>query len=368
LPVVELDHESAADRGRFVRLERNVLGKRRLAVSDTDSAISARLSGKASCLSSATCKRQLFVATRGGEDVARCAALINEPWQRRLGRWEDGMVGYFAAAEGAADEVAQMLQAAEQWLKRHNMRKAIAGCNGNALLGMGILTDSFLESPMFPLPWNPRYYMRYLDAAGYMGVYPWWIYEIDFGKAAYKRWKERALQSEGCEVRPAQGRWSTQVEKLRHLFNKGFDREWEMQDFTRGEFDEAYGWLGPVIDRKMLQFVHVEGRRDPVGFAFGFPDWTPLFRDWAGKDPDMAALKKFRFTRAGVLAGAFLPEYRLKDYGAKAGATLFDHFEKLGLPGALYYPVNHVNMASRGLAETMGGTGRMLYHCYDKQL
>jgi hypothetical protein len=368
MAVVELDHRKAADRRRFVRLERKVVGHHRLLAPDTDRTLDERLSGRAHCLSEETCRRRLFVATADGEDVARCAALINEPWQRRLGRWEVGLLGYFAAADGANAEVAEMLKKAERWLKRQKMSQVIAGCNGNALLGMGILTDGFLESPMFPLPWNPQYYTRYIESAGYLPVYPWWIYEIAFGASDYKRWKARALQVEGCEIRPARGRWSTQVEKLRHLFNEGFQQEWEMQEFSRGEFEEAYGWLGSVFDREMLLFVHVAERPDPVGFAFGFPDWTPLFREWAGGDPDLRALKRFRFVRAGVLAGAFLPDYRAKDYGAKVGATLFDHFERLGLPGALYYPVNYVNSGSRALAETMGGRGRILYHCYDKRL
>jgi GNAT superfamily N-acetyltransferase len=367
IPVHPLKHEDDGERRRFVELERERLRHHRLFVSDTLGLVDDRLSGKVACLNEKECHRQLFVATRDGQDVARCAALINERWQRRYGR-ENGFIGFFAAKEGVRDEVLELIGAAEEWLRERDITRVIAGCNGNALMGMGFLTDGFLESPMFPLPWTPRYYMRYLQAAGYVPSYPWWIFEVDFGLAAYQRWKKEALEVKGSEVRSGDGPWKDELEKLRKLWNRGFEGEWEMQEFSEGEFDEIYGWLDGVLDRRMLYFVHVPEREEPVGFALGFPDWTPLFRRWDGGDPDPAALKEFRFERAGVIAGAFLPEYRGKDFGGKLAATLFSYFEELGLPGALYYPANYVNVASRGLAETMGGKGRILYHCYDKRL
>ena len=47
---------------------------------------------------------------------------------------------------------------------------------------------------------------------------------------------------------------------------------------------------------------------------------------------------------------------------------MYRRYEELGLSGALYYPVNDHNLASRRLAESFGGRGRVLYHAYDKPL
>jgi hypothetical protein len=49
-------------------------------------------------------------------------------------------------------------------------------------------------------------------------------------------------------------------------------------------------------------------------------------------------------------------------------STLYRRYEELGLSSALYYLVNDVNRASRRLAESLGGRGRVLYHCFDKPL
>jgi hypothetical protein len=40
----------------------------------------------------------------------------------------------------------------------------------------------------------------------------------------------------------------------------------------------------------------------------------------------------------------------------------------MGLSRSSYYLVNDHNVASRRLAESFGGQGRVLYHCFDKQI
>ena len=62
------------------------------------------------------------------------------------------------------------------------------------------------------------------------------------------------------------------------------------------------------------------------------------------------------------------PEARGKRIGRTLAAHLFRTFEELGLDSSLYYLVNEVNAASRGLAKSFGARERLLYHCYDKRL
>jgi hypothetical protein len=47
---------------------------------------------------------------------------------------------------------------------------------------------------------------------------------------------------------------------------------------------------------------------------------------------------------------------------------MFRNLAQLGLDSSLYYLVNEVNTASRGLAKSFGARERLLYHCYDKRL
>jgi ribosomal protein S18 acetylase RimI-like enzyme len=75
-----------------------------------------------------------------------------------------------------------------------------------------------------------------------------------------------------------------------------------------------------------------------------------------------------RFDRAGMITIGVRDAYRGRGIGATLTASLYRHYEELGLRGAFYYPVNERNTASRRLAESFGGRGRVLYAVFEKTL
>lgn len=125
-----------------------------------------------------------------------------------------------------------------------------------------------------------------------------------------------------------------------------------------------------VIDPQQFLLAEVDGQA--AGFCFGFPDWAPLFRSFNGTVGPLQILRLLlrakRYDRAGLLAIGVRDTYRGRHIGQTLAATLYRRYEELGLHGALYYPVNDHNLASRRLAESFGATGRILYTAYDKPL
>jgi GNAT superfamily N-acetyltransferase len=361
-------HDRRAIRA-FVRLEREFMADYPLFWSPPDSDVQKQLSGRSAFFDDM--EHTMFVAEREGRPVARCAALINRAWQScHAGAEMTGFIGYFAARPDAAAVTAQMLARAEAWLAERGVQRVIAGVNGSALTGMAILTDAFDQSPMFPLPWNPPYYAHYLEAAGYAPSYPLWVFEIDFGSEQYREVAQRVLGSPLCEIRPIdKRRWAAELETLRELFNEGLADEWELQQFSAAEFEEAFGQLRMVLDARLIQFAVQDGR--PIGFVLGITDLVPLLRSFRGRFGPLQILRlmlaRARRTRAGALAGALLPEYRGQHIGTMA-VRFFRDLEEMGFKSVVYFPVNDVNTASRRLAEAIGGRGRVLYHCFDKHL
>jgi L-amino acid N-acyltransferase YncA len=63
-----------------------------------------------------------------------------------------------------------------------------------------------------------------------------------------------------------------------------------------------------------------------------------------------------------------LDAQRGKHIGQTLAATLYRYYEQRGLNSAVYYVVNEHNLASRRLAESLGGRGRHLYTAYEKRL
>ena len=183
----------------FVQLERRLVGAHSLFVSDVDSDVTKRLAGKSAFLDEADLV--LFVASSRGQNFARCAAVINRRYQAAK-QEAVGFIGFFAAAPDSATAVQAMLTEAEAWLKQRGVSRVIAPCNGAAVLGLGLLTDSFEEEPISPMAWNLPYYEGYLASSGYQNTYPLWFYRVDFRSEKYCALQQRALANDEVIVRP----------------------------------------------------------------------------------------------------------------------------------------------------------------------
>jgi GNAT superfamily N-acetyltransferase len=367
MPVHQLDRMDRRAVRRFVRLERELNASHPLYWAEPDRDLVKRLGGRSP--TGEVLELQLLVASNG-RPRARCAAVVNRRWQEDHADLAGG-VGYFAAAEDVDADVAGMLARAEAALVERGCDRAIAPFNGGALQGLGVLTGAYDESPMCPLPWQPPYYVSYLEASGYSPRYPLWVYEIDFSSETYRGAARRALVDPACSVRPIdKRRWKQELGLMGQLVNAGFRDEWEFYEYSPQEWAELWGPLKPVFDPRWVLFAEVDG--EPAGVCLAFLDWTPLVRRAKGGSGPVATLRFLRHAkrapRVGVLAISVLPAWRGRGIGQTLLASMYAGLENLGYDHGLYYYVNEANATSRRLAESFGGQGRVLYHCYDKAL
>ena len=352
----------------FVALERKLVGSNPLFVSDIDSDVIKHLTGRSAFFSET--EHTLFLVSNGNQNVARCSALINRRWQKAKNE-ATGFIGHFAASSDGRARVQAMFEQAEAWLKERGVTRVIAPYNGAALLGAGLLTTAFDEEPMFPSTWQPPYYADYLAHSGYKPTYPLWYYTIGFRSDEYRAAVRRTTENKAVLVRPVRKRqWNQDLEILRQVFNETFNEEWEFHPYTSEEFHEFFDPMKAVLDTRQMLIGEVEGK--PAGFCLGFPDWNPLFRSFKGKLGPLQIIKLMfgagRYSRAGLIAIGVLPGHRGKGVAEALATTLYCRYEERGLKEAFYYPVNEVNVSSRRFAESMGGTGRVMYHCYDKHI
>ena len=374
LGVRVVDHASKAELRRFVRLERELMADEPLFVPAIDADVQKFLSGR-----SALChgiEQALFVASRGGRDVARCAAFVNRGWQQHHGE-PAGFIGLFAAGTGVEAEVVEMLDRAEEWLGRRGVTRVIAPYNGHAAVGLfGMQTGAFSQALNFPYAWAPPRYVDYLAAADYHPSYPWWTFTTDLRSERYLAASRRAMAEARCRVRPIdKRRWAQEWETLTRLWNVGFSAEWEFHPYAVAELREFFDPLKPFVDPRQHLIAEVDG--EPAGFCIGYPDLNPLLRKAGGRSGP-ATIARLALTRfgprrlrprhAGLIAIALLPEHRGRRIGQALTATLYHRYKQLGLDTVEYGLVNDSNRASRSLAESLGGDGRVIFHHYDKRL
>lgn len=352
----------------FAALERQWIGSNPLFVSEIDADVIKGLSGRSEFFSEMD--HTLFVAANAGRDVARCAAMINRRYQKAKNE-RTGFIGYFAAAPGVEPAVRAMLERSEAWLRNRGVDRIIAPFNGAAILGSGVRSAGFDEEPIFPFGWQPAYYTEYLVASEYEPTYPLWFYTVDFSSEKYRAAKRRAAENKKVLVRPVNRKlWNQELETFRVLFNETFQDEWEFHPMTSGEFHEFFDPMKPMLDPRQMLIGEIDG--EPAGFCLGMPDWSPLFRSFKGKLGPVQIVRLMlgaqRYRRAGLLGIGALPAFRGTGLAQRLAIALYSRYEQLGLKEAFYYPVNEHNAPSRKFAESMGGTGRVLAHGYDKRL
>ncbi len=352
----------------FVRFERKLLGANLQYISETDSDIVKLLAGDSPFYSDM--QHALFIVADDSGDKARCVTFINHKHQAAKSE-PVGFIGYFAAAPQAEQHVKALFEHAEAWLKEHHVRRVIGPFNGAALLGMGLLTTAFEEAPMFPFQWHPPYYEPYFHHLGYSPTYPLWHYTIDFSSEKYRAVTQRVLANHSVHIRPIDKKnWESDLETYRRVFNEGFEEEWEFYPHTREEFHGFVNAFKPILDERQMLLAEVEGHT--VGFCLGLPDLNPLFRSFKGKMGPIQIVKLLfeasRYRRAGLIAIGVLPAFKGTGVAQALAVRLYQRYEEKGLKETLYYPVNESNIRSRRFAESLGGTGRVLYHCFDKQL
>jgi ribosomal protein S18 acetylase RimI-like enzyme len=354
---------------QFVQLERQLVGSNPLFYSEPDADIAKALSGRSSFFSEM--EHTLFVASDSGVDRARCAALINRRYQKAK-QESVGAVGYFAASPDGMECARSMLESAESWLRSRGVTRIVAPFNGAGLLGAGVRTDAFDEPPAFPFAWHPPHYNDCLLQAGYDPTYPLWYYIVDFSSEKYRAMEQRVDQRGGSfTIRPVSKKnWARDLEILRNLINETFRDEWEFHPMLSDEIHEFFDAMKPILDPRQMLIGEMDGA--PAGWCLGMPDWAPLFRTFKGKVGPVQIIKLMlrsgRYQRAGLLGIGIREDCKGSGLAQALAVTLYRRYQERGLREALYFPVNESNARSRKFAESMGGRGRVMYHCYDKSI
>lgn len=353
---------------KFVQLENKLVGSNPFFIPDTIKELSNRLAGLSPFYSEM--EHALFVVSDGRSEKARCVVLINRKYQKAKNE-AVGFIGYFAAMPDAELEVKTLLEQTEAWLLQHNVTRVIAPYNGSILHGLGLLTSEFDKEPAFPFLWHPPYYQQYLQNAGYNPTYPLWFYTIDFSSEQYIAVEQGVLENKSVKIRPIDKKhWDKDLETYRIVLNETLKEEWEYYPHTREEFASHFGAIKNILDSRLMLMAEIEGKVG--GVCLGFPDWGRMLRSFNGKFGLVQFIKLIfevgRYNRAGLAWIGVLQEFKGKGVAQSLAITLYRRLQEKGLKEASYMCVNESNMRSRRFAEAMGGTGRALYHCYDKIL
>lgn len=266
---------------------------------------------------------QLYMALRGDEIVGTIAAFTNG----RHNEFQNENVGFFGFFEVLEDyEAAEaLLKTAENWAreKGHTALRGPAQWNTND--ECGLLVDGFDDSPRILMTYNPRYYVDYVEKAGFKYARDLWAYQLpvkDFMDNIGERLEKittKILERKEITLRRINMKiYDEEVAKVKLLYNEAWSKNWGFVPMTDGEFDQLADELHDILDPDLTYIAEKDGKT--VGFSITLPDlnepllkaypkpnspewWTMLKLVWNWK-----VLKKVSWVRVLVLG--VIPEYR----------------------------------------------------------
>ena len=308
-----------------------------------------------------------WVALRDGQPVGRVASFAPRA---------PADVGYFGTFECIDDQptARALLEAVESWLVARGRRTCIGPLLVNPRDQIGLLTQGFDRPAALLTPYNPPYYARLLEAAGFevaarLRGYAWvpdmmdlrGMQELDRrltgrGSITIRTIDPRRLEAEALVVAG--------------LINQSFRATWRWCPITRAEALQLAVDLRPILEPGLC--LVAEDPRGPCGVALTVPDANWLLRRIGGRLWPIGWLKalwlRHRIPWARFMALAVLPGKRAT--GTVIRLMLATH-RALVAGGFQYAELSQVfdeNVMMRRLLERMGCAVVKRYAVYERDL
>lgn len=315
---------------------------------------------------------ELFLAERDGRVVGRIAAIVNHNHIRE----HDEKVGFFGFFECIDDQsVADALfTSAADWLRKKGMTAVRGPASPSVNDEYGLLVEGFDKSPAVLMAYNPDYYPRLVETAGFEKVKDLYAYYVQKDKALSEklvRVSGIVKQRFGLVVRPINMKnFDREVSLIRELYNRGWERNWGEVPMTEEEFQYVAKDLKAVVDPELVIIAEIKGK--PVGFAMSIPDLNMVLKNnkngylIPGIIRLMLFKKRIDFMRIIILG--VLPEY----LNSGIGGVLFYETGRRGVErgyphGEASWVVEDNVMMNRG-AELMGADKYKTYRIYQRPL
>jgi GNAT superfamily N-acetyltransferase len=259
-----------------------------------------------------------FVASRGGQVTGRIAVIVDPAF---AARWAPGtaLFGFFECADDP-ESAAALLAAAEAAARSQGMHRLLGPVNLTPHDETGILLEGFDSPPTIQSPYNPPYYRRLLEAAGYRVTHQYHAYTAtptDEPAPAIRRLVQAAARgvgvARGVRVRPMDmGRWVEEARILHRLYNGAFANVWGFVPAGWDEFFQRATKFKPFAVPELIRIAELDG--EPVGFGLTLPDVNEALLGVNGRLLPFGWLRllrtvpRIRTVRFFILA--VLPEYR----------------------------------------------------------
>ncbi|MGH7457738.1 MAG: GNAT family N-acetyltransferase [Longimicrobiaceae bacterium] len=312
-----------------------------------------------------------LLASRGGEAVARVAAVVNHRHNDFHGE-KTGFFGFFECEDDPRTSRA-LLGSAGEWLRERGMERSTGPASFSTNEECGLLVEGFEHPPAVLMPHNPPYYARLIEAAGFTKAKDLIAYSL-FGFTPPQRLAEgaeRLAARAGITVRGLDmKRFRAEVRAIQSIYNSAWSRNWGFVPMTAEEIAFMAKELRPVVDPDLCLIAEHGG--EPVGFSLALPDLNQAIKPLNGRLSPWGLLRllwnRRKIDRARILTLGFRPEFRARGLGT----LLYLRTWQAGMVKRYYRGeaswILEDNWEMRRALEKMGGEPYKRYRIYERAL
>src|SRR5665213_1899284 len=225
-----------------------------------------------------------FLAYRDKKPVGRITAQID---QLHLERYHDA-TGHFGFIEAVNDKevFADLLKAAEDWLKGQGMKRVIGPVSFSLWDQPGLLVEGFDTPPSVMMGHHRPYYQAHIIENGYARCEDLIAYRYgpDAPTAVLEKLLARAMRSGDVtlrNIRMDKEHFDGEVAMLLDIINDAWSDNWGYVPMTKAEIDDLSGILKILLRPGDVAIAEYQGK--PAAFAAIFPNLNEAIRDMDGR-------------------------------------------------------------------------------------
>ncbi len=315
---------------------------------------------------------EYFLAVdENGVDVGRIAAITNE---RYVAHWNEnfGFFGFFECVDD--QEVANTLfNSALDWLRKKGVKGGYGPMNTSTNDQCGNLIDGFDTPSYIMMVHNKPYYSKLYDNFGMaqkMDLYSYKVIRDEVPKRMLSLANkiEERLATRGIIIRKVNfKKIKSETRKLRHIYNKAWEKNWGFIPMTEIEFANLVKELKMVTTPDMVYIVEDKG--EPIAFVACLPNINEVtIKIRNGKLFPFNFLKLIGFKKkvksVRILTLGLLEKYRKTGIDACLYAKSFEGAKKWGYEEAEASWILENNIMMNRALENVNGKVYKKYRIY----
>lgn len=229
-------------------------------------------------------RMQLWVARANGRDVGRIAGIIDKTHQQIH---KDGAV-FLGFYECINDErVSKLLfDTVATWAKSNGGEQLLGPMNPSTNDECGLLVEGFETPPVFMMTYNPPYYIKHFEQAGFEKARDLLAYTVDVSACPldriYRIAEKTRKKHPELRFRPVLRKTlNSDLARIKQVYNEAWERNWGFVPMTDKEINYMAQRLKPLFVEGLVWLAETESA--PVGFLLALPDYNQAFKPLRGK-------------------------------------------------------------------------------------